>query len=193
MGMGWLSKPFKWAERQLFGSGPPNSYGGQLDAAGKQAQGYGDAATSEYFNRARTYNPQQSLETAAGGLFDQFERTTGRNIEKLRGSQVGAGRLGGGYGAEDETSMIYDARADLNSRIASMALDTESLKLSNQRDIGAFGESQSNRYLDVLTGQSDRETGRYNAKQQQRAGVWSALAELGGKALTASAGGGAGG
>lgn len=200
MGLGgWLSKPFKWADRQLFGGGPPDSYGDEFDTAGQEARGYGSDATREYYSRAKNYNPQASLEQAAGGLYDQFERGVGRRIETLRGQEVGAGRLGGGYGAEDETAAIYDARADLNSKIASMALDTESMKLSNMRDIGAFGESQSNRYLDVLAGNRDAEMGRYNARTQQRAGFWSALAELGGKAFGAmrpgsgGAGGGAGG
>lgn len=192
MGLGWLSKPFKWADRQLFGSGPPNTYGRQIDAAGEHAHTMGDEAESEYASRSRDFDPQASLERSASGLFDQFEQSTGRKIEKLRGSEVGAGRLGGGYGAEDETAAIYDSRADLNSRIASMSLDSERLKLDNLRDIGAFGESQQNRYLDVLSGQRDSETARHNARTQQRSGFWSALAELGGKAVGSKMGGGNG-
>lgn len=191
MGLGWLSKPFKWADHQLFGSGPPDAYGSEFKAAGEEAHGYGRRATEDYFNRAENYDPQASLEKAAGGLYDSFSHDVDSKVERLRGQEVGAGRLGGGYGAEDETATIYDARSDLNSKLASLALDTESMKLSNMRDIGAFGESQSNRYLDVLAGNRDAEMGRYNSRQQQKAGFWSALSELGGKALTSFGGGGA--
>lgn len=192
----WLSKPFQWANKQLFGSGPPDTYGGQIDAAGKTAQSYGDKATATYFDQATHFDPQASLRESVGGLYDQFEQDTGRKIDKMRGDEVGAGRLGGGYGAQDEDAAIYDSRRQLNDTVASMAMQSEGLKVQNMRDIGQFGEQENNNYLSILGGQQDAETARYNAKQAQRGQFWSAIAELGGDALghfLPSSGGGGGG
>lgn len=173
-----FGKAASWVDKRLFGSGPADTYGSEFDAAGRTARNYGDDASREYMERAKGFDAQGALQTAAGGLFDQFERGVGQKIETIRGRQVGSGRLGGGYGDMDETAAVYDARAQLNNQIAAMALQAEGLQMQNDRGLGEFGQQQQGQYLDILAGQRDAETARRNAQDTRRAGFWGGLTKL---------------
>lgn len=152
----------------------------QLSAATDRSGKAGRQAEDLYLNRAANFNARDALKETAGGLFDQFERTTGRKIADLRGSMVGAGRLGGGYGEQDEDQTIYDARSDLNSKIAGLSLQAEGMNQENTRDIGQFGQNATGQYLDLLTGGIDRQTAMDEAKRQRKAALWGSLAQLAG-------------
>lgn len=178
--MGFLSKPFKWAERQLFGSGPPNTYGGEIARAGRTAGGYADTANQEYLDQATSFDPREALAEAAGGLYEQFSGKLGQDITTLRGRQAGTGRLRGGYGVLDEAETVYNARQDLNSKLASSALQAEQLALQNQQGLAQFGQGQQGTYLDSLSSERDAETARYNARQSQRGQFFGAVGKLAG-------------
>lgn len=184
-----FKKATGWFDRQLFGGGAPNTYGGSFDAAGEVARGQGDAASRAYVDRATNFDAYGGLQTAAGGLFDQFERDIGEKIQTVRGNQVGSGRLGGGYGDMDESATVYDARSQLNNQIAAMALQAEGLQMQNDRGLGEFGQQQTGQYLDILAGNRDAELARHNAKQQQRSSFWGGLAKLAGTGISAARGG----
>lgn len=194
-----IGNPFKlygkaasWAGRQLFGSGPPDPYKGQLQNQITRDTGRGGAAEDFYYDRARTFDPYQSIRTAAGGLFDEFERGVGQGIQDVRGNLVGAGRLGGGYGDLDESAYVFDARRDLNNKLAGLAVQGAQMEAENFRDIGSYGERTSGRALDLMTGERDRSTAIWNAQNQRKAQLAGILAKLAGQAITRGQGAGGG-
>lgn len=155
-------------------------YGDQYAAATDRARSTGKRATDQYLDRATTFNAGDALTKAAGGLFDQFEHTTGQRINDLRGSMVGSGRLGGGYGEQDEDSLIYDAKRDLNDKIAGLSLQATGMDQQNTQQLGQFGQGQEGQYLDLLSGGMDREMADQNAKANRKASLWGSLAGLAG-------------
>lgn len=179
-------KPYRWAEKQLFGSGPPNTYGGEIAAAGRKAGGYADQANREFLDQATNFDPRAALREAAGGLYDQFESTVGRNITALRGRLAGSGRLRGGYGDMDEAESVYNARQDLNSKIAGLALESEQQALQNQGQLAQFGQGEQGTYLDSLASERDAETARFNARNSQRGQLFGVLGKIAGSSYGAS-------
>lgn len=145
----------------------------------------GAEAEDLYYDRAKAYDPRESLRTSVGALYDEFEEGAGRRIGALRGrlARSGGGRLASGYGELDESESVYDMERDLNRNVSRMALDTEGLNLRNQEGLGQYGQATSGRYLDLLSGERDRETAERNAKRQQKAAIWGSIAKLGGSAI----------
>lgn len=143
----------------------------------------GAGAEDEYLTRAKGFDARGSLRESVGALYDQFVQGAGRKIRDLRGGMVGAGRLGGGYGELDESEAVYDMGRDLNQRVAGMALDAEGMNLRNTEGIGQFGQNTSGRYLDLLSGNLDREQAERNAKRQERSAKWGAISNFAGKLI----------
>lgn len=133
--------------RERFRSGVA-AEGGAADAARKRVQ---------------QFNPGDAVREFATGAFDTFQHDLARNLEDLRGRQVGMGRLDTGFATEDSDRMIEFGLRDLNNRIAQQALGAANLEL------GAIGiENQArDRYLELLTGGLDREI----AEREARFGV----------------------
>lgn len=175
------SKPYRWAEGRIFGGGPPDSYGGEIKQAGEQAGAYGREGIDAYLKGATAFNPQAALREAAGGLFDQANRGLQTTLENTRGRNVGSGRLGTGYGSLDESAATYDATRDFGDKLSSMALQEQGLEQQNLAGLRQFGENEFGDYSSILGGLEDAETGRYNAKTQQRSGLFGSLAQLAGQ------------
>lgn len=161
----------------------------QYNAAMTQAQTAGAGAEAEYLQRAKGFDASRSLRESVGGLYDQFVQGAGRKVNELRGGMVGAGRLGGGYGALDESEAVYDMGRDLNSRVATMAMDAEGMNLRNNEGLSQFGQNTTGRYTDMLSGSLDRQTAAANARQQKKGSIWGSLAGLAGSALGGPMGG----
>lgn len=163
------------------------------DQAQTRSRNAGIGAEDEFYRRAMNADPRKALAETAGGLFDQFERGVGRKISNLRGSMVGSGRLEGGYGELDEAETVYDARADLNSKIAGLSLDAEGMSMANTNAIGQFGQNQTGQYLDLLTGGMDRAMAEREGKRNRKASLWGSLAGLAGMVAGGPIGGAIGG
>lgn len=122
--------------------------------------------------RAREFDPRESTRRAARAGFREFERDLAENLERLRGRQVGRGRLDTGFAFEDEDRLIRSGIEDLNRELASNALRESALELRNLE-----GRRRGNRFLDLLTGERERE------RQEERD-----LFETGGRILGTAAG-----
>lgn len=102
--------------------------------------------------RSREFDPRESTRRAARAGFREFERDLSENLERLRGRQVGMGRLDTGFAQQDEDRLVRAGIEDLNRELASNALQESSLQLRNLE-----GRRRGNRYLDMLTGERERE------------------------------------
>ena len=61
---------------------------------------------------------------------------------------------------------MEDFNQRLSSAIAQQALQAQQMNLSNIQGIGRFGESVSNRYINMLGGSLDRAQAEENARKQ---------------------------
>lgn len=158
------------------------------DATGR-ARDNAKSGTGMFLERASRFNAGDAIKTAAGGLFDMFQKRLGQGTQDLRGSQVGAGRLTGGYGAEDENALRFNAQSDFNDKIAGLAVTGTQMDQANTRDLGQFGQGEEQQYLDLLTGGLDRQQAAQNAKQNRKSSLWGSLAGLAGTVFGGPIGG----
>jgi hypothetical protein len=174
------------------GTAPTGTRGRLLGAlAGEEERAGG--VMDAYEERALGYDPYASAERAgmATGrrMFDDF----GRDLADLRGSLVGAGRLRGGYGQEDE-GRLYDRFEDrLAGTTAERSMQAAGLELGNIQGLGSYGQNAQHRYLSLLSGQADRELMERNARRDRRSGLFGAVAGVAGTALGGPIGGAIGG
>lgn len=90
-----------------------------------------DAAAQGARARQASYDPYKAAETSAKAQFYTFERDLGRNLEDMRGSQVGSGRLRSGYGFQDQDRLWEGAVEGLNRSLAERAMTAAGLDLRN--------------------------------------------------------------
>jgi len=138
----------------------------QALGATKRAGAMGQAAESEFFRRSTEFDPQAAAEESAGGIAESLSRQLGRNLEFAQGQAVGGGRLDTGFFDEDRGYLFEDFNERLASAVASQALQAQQLNLANIQGIGRFGESVSNRFVNLLGGSLDRAQAEENAAKQ---------------------------
>lgn len=153
-----------------------NRYLAALDPAQSQAQ----QAQDFYLKRSTTFDPYAALDKAAQGATGRFRRDVGRSVQELRGQQVGMGRLDTGFATQDEDRVVTDLADREQENLNSQALQATGLDLRNIEGVGQYGLSQGNTYLDLLTGQLDRETADANAKRQMWASILGGLSGIAG-------------
>jgi len=125
-----------------------------IDAESERGTRFSD----EYEDRALNYDAQDALEESVTGAW-------GNMLPEIRASQVGAGRLRTGFGAQDENKY-------LSNLIASKAMDSERLNFQNMRDIGDYGERARDRTLDALFGTYATERQAREQGAASKRGMW---------------------
>lgn len=90
-----------------------------------------NTAADRAVQRQATYNPYDAAKKSAKAQFYTFERDLGRNLEDMRGSQVGAGRLRSGYGFQDQDRLWEGAVEGLNREVAARSMQAAGLDLQN--------------------------------------------------------------
>lgn len=126
-------------------------------------------ASEGSLREAREFDPRQALGRYARGAYQQFEEDLGENITDLRGQQVSMGRLDTGFATRDEDRLVEGMTEDLNRRLLRASLQTAGMR-QGQLQQGA------NRYLDLLTGVSDRKA----RQKRRRGGLFGGLGALAG-------------
>lgn len=121
----------------------------------------------------REFDAQEALEESAGGLYEDFSEARDRELEDMRGRQVGAGRLKTGFGFEDQDRLMEEMERNFQRELVNRALDAEQMNLRNLEG----RRRASNRYLDMLTSERERE-------EREEGRLW----EAGGQVLGTAAG-----
>lgn len=134
-------------------------------------QARADTAQDFYLNRSTTFDPSAAMQKYGDAAYSRFSKGLTRDVESLRGQQVGMGRLDTGFATQDEDRLVTESGDRFRGDIASHALDAAGLDLRNIEGVGQYGQNQGNTYLDMLSGQLDRETAESNAKKQ----MWSSI------------------
>lgn len=142
--------------------------GGDLDTRAREALDTGSETaaefTDEFRNRAFGYDPDEAVRRAAEGAFTFLETDIKEGVESLRGSQVSAGRFNTGFGKEDEDRLVRTIFDRFNAEVARNSLESARLNLANIGQLGDYSNLSTNRYLEFLSAERDRETAAKNAR-----------------------------
>lgn len=120
--------------------------------------------TDEFRDRAFGFNGEEAVRESATGAFDFLRTDIEEQVEDLRGSQVGRGRLSTGFGFEDEDRLVRNIFDRFSSQLVANSLQAAQLDLQNNRQLGDFANLSRNRFLDFLSGERDRSTARQNSE-----------------------------
>ncbi len=154
-----------------------NRYMAAFDPTKRRA----DEAQDFYLEGATGFDPTEALERYGGAAYNDFSRNLSRQMETLRGNAVGAGRLDTGFQTEDEDRVVTDLAERYQDDLARQSLGATSLELRNLQGVGAYGAGRENTYLDLISGQLDRETDERNSKKSLLGKVLGSLAGVAGR------------
>lgn len=98
----------------------PNRFERALEQREEATQG----ATQEF----RNFDPREAAQESARAQFGAFEEDLREGMERLRGRQVGAGRLQTGFGMEDQDRFVRDRLDRLDRALAQRATDMASMR-----------------------------------------------------------------
>jgi hypothetical protein len=147
----------------------------QLSQIGAQ----GREASQEYLDRLRTFDPMAAATQAAEAQYQTALPLIQRQVNRLRGSQVGHGRLRTGYGMQDQDELLERNYANLNQSMIARAMQAAEMQAQANRELGAYGEGARNLYIDATLG---RERSRYEqemANQASQRGMYGNLLAAG--------------
>lgn len=180
----------------LGGGDRRDPYQGEANRARGRSRQRGERLTGEYETRATDYDPYEASQRASVAAGEELYEDFGRQFRDLRGSQVGRGRLGTGYGEMDEMEAFEGFEENLANILTQNSLRAAGLDLQNIQGIGRQGAQSEQQHLDQLYGERDRWQDRENARRRRQASLWGGLAKtagtVGGFLLGGPAGAGAG-
>lgn len=127
----------------------------------------------------RSFDPMQYAKQAAKGTYDVLRRDAVRDLEDLRGSQVGTGRIRSGFGYGDQDRLWEGFMDRVGSQISANAMQAGGQKLSAL----TTDYSSLDRYGNWLAAGYDVEMDKYNEEQRKKSGLWGTLGTLAGGAL----------
>jgi len=196
-------KEFQTAVDQA--KGRRNTLEGNYDASmGQATQGYQDVAGFT----PGSYDAGAAYKEYAGGVMSDFNRTLGESVRKMKESGAGAGRLDTGMWEQDTGDVMTEAARGASSDLARQAISAAGITSASKTNAdqmrlgalstaaGGYGslannqlaasEGASNRYLDTLTGATNRQIQLTNAAEQAKASKRKGWMDfLGGAAKTA--------
>lgn len=132
------------------------------------------AAAGEARQARREFDPRSATREAARASFEEIQRPMREGLERIRGDQVGAGRLRTGFGFEDQDRFVRGLYEDLNRELARNALSEAGLTL---RNIEGMDRSR-NRYLDALSGERERQIAQERIESEEKQAMFEAAGGL---------------
>lgn len=161
--MGWKpSRGMTEANRALAGAGVGlKRQAGQLD---------------QDYNQARAFDPSQAYKEMAGGAWSSAQRGLADNLESLAGQGAAMGRLNTGFFDRDQGELIQRTNQDYQDRIAQGALTTAGMQQQQNMGLLNYGQEQQQSYLDLISGQFDREAMLKDKREAGKGGFLKGLA-----------------
>lgn len=133
----------------------PANWGDQGSIAADQgrtaaaAGAMGGAATADYYNRISSFDPTQAINRYAQGAWSQLKTGFDKNLQSLKGQAVGGGRLDTGFYDEDVGELYRGTVQDFSDDLARQSVAATGMEMQNNRMIGEFGDTQTERNLDL--------------------------------------------
>jgi hypothetical protein len=156
--------------------------GRRFRQTGEYEAGRGREAEDVAQERLAGFDAEDAAARSARAQYQTFARDLGRNVEALRGSQVGRGRLTTGFGFEDEDRLVEGSLEDLNRQLVQNALTAQGLNLEAAGGLANLGGARTNRFLDILGSERDasflEEEMARRKKADKRGGLFGALGTI---------------
>lgn len=153
-------------------------YGQALDAAGKGGWQESPNGWQDAFNKTAGATIQNALPELRQGL------------QMTRENAIRRGVSGGDYGTSAEGDLTSAWGRNLSNALAGQASNQYNA-FENRSQTGY--ENSQNRYLDLLTGQMDRDTANTNDKKKRKSGLLGGIGAVGGFLIGGPAGAAIGG
>lgn len=147
-----------------------------------QQQYHGDV---DYFGNAgrsllskvfgSNFNPQQAFQQNVKGAHSQLQDRLGESLARLRGSQVGMGRLDTGFGVGDEDRLFRRLANDSQQMVNQSALAANAQQLSHLGMLGQLGINMAGNAMDARVGELHRRQDTQRMDRRDRNAGWASL------------------
>ena len=145
-------------------------------------QDYKRVATSPT-SQLTNFDPMAYLTTYGQGVAGAFNDTLNTQLRNLKGSAVGAGRLNTGFYDQDVGTLAKSIAGQYTNQLEQGAMQAAGMKLGATEQAASEQEDEQNRWLDMVTGQLDREQARKNQVAGQQSSLLSTVGTVAGAAL----------
>lgn len=146
----------------------PYGFAEKIGATGARDVTAGRELEQQYVDQATSFDPAEAVATSTRGAFNGIRRDIDVMVERLRGEQVGMGRLKSGYGTDDEDHVVTGQLDRLNDIIASNSLAATRMKMENFSNLGAFGANQVDRGIQQQVSGEEARLSEENARRAER-------------------------
>lgn len=147
-------------------------------AAMPGAQGTAERARQRYEGQA-AFDPGAAFNTFATGAWSGAQAGFKENLRDLKGAAAGSGRLDTGFYDDDVGELARSTMDDFGRTIAGASLNVAGMQQNQNQFLGGQAMESENRYLDMLSGERDRqdaiEEAKANRKQQGKSALWGAV------------------
>ena len=121
------------------------------------------------------FDPAQAFRQSVEGAHSQFGDRLKESLARLRGSQVGMGRLDTGFAVGDEDRLVRQLGNDAQNQINSAALATNAQKLSHLGMLGQIGTNLGVNAMDARVGELHRQQDTARMDQRDKRAGWASL------------------
>lgn len=149
----------------------------------------GGAAEQTYYDRISSFDATEGAQRTADVLSRDWMRDYTEDMERLRGTQVGQGRIDTGYGYEDTDRFSRDARQSMTDSLARLSMQAQGQQIGVNRDIGRYGERVTGRGIDLEQTAEDRRRSDRASRRSMWGNIGGALIGAGGRVAAAKWGG----
>lgn len=156
-----------------------NRYLQRLKALERDTSSWGGDAVS----RAVEFDPSAAVNQYAQGAWNSIGIDLSKQLDMLRGSAVGAGRLDTGLFDYDQGEVTKEALNRFTAQLSQQAMNAAGLQNQSNALLLNFLQGREGAINEGYAGMLDYETGMANAKGQSRGQLYGALGQLGGSAI----------
>lgn len=132
----------------------------------------GETLEDQYVSGISGFDPYAAYREQAQGAFNQFRRSFADQLSRLRGQQVGMGRLRTGFATADEDRLFLEMADRLNDVLAQGALQAAGLNLQRLGQMGDYAARQRDTALQGYFGDWATRYQQQMANQASKRQMW---------------------
>jgi hypothetical protein len=130
--------------------------------------GRGQAAGDAYEEWAQGFDAGDAVNEYARGAWGSISDRIGKQLDTLRGSAVGAGRLDTGFFDEDQGEVMQAGMRDFSHAVSQQAMGAAQLDASVQQNYGSYGERARGNATDLLMSRREEEENNYREAEERK-------------------------
>ncbi len=135
----------------------------------------GQSLLQQALGAHQTFDPTAAFRQRVNAAHGQFKDRFTQDLARLRGSQVGMGRLNTGFAVGDEDRLFRTLGNDAQQQIGQAALQTSGQQLSHLGMLGQLGSGLSGQAMDARAGEYHRLQDQRRLDEQESKRGWGSL------------------